>query len=117
VTVRPADITFDVTPGEAVMAAASRHGYFWPTTCGGRGECSLCAMVVEDGADELGPPSAAEAETLRRAVGLGRFGTVRRLACQVCPSGDLVVWKRGVRPRADLPTGFGGVPEAEGHRA
>ena len=49
VVVRPSGSTFEAEPGETIMAAALRNGYWWPTTCNGRAECAVCAVVVDEG--------------------------------------------------------------------
>jgi 2Fe-2S ferredoxin len=102
VRVEPAGIELDVGPGETVMAAAVRSGYWWPTICGGLAECGTCVMaVVTAPATGLPAPTPLEA---------GRLATVPerrlapdeewRLACQLrVDAPGLVVRKRGVRRR------------------
>jgi 2Fe-2S ferredoxin len=101
IVVQPQGITFDAEPGETIMGAAIRNGYWWPTTCGGHAECAVCAVVVEEGAEHLSPINDGEVSllpTVPQAV-LHPNWTVR-LACQAHVSGDVVVTKRGVRLRA-----------------
>jgi len=100
VRVEPAGIELEVAPGETVMAAAVRSGYWWPTVCGGLAECGTCVMaVITAPAAGLPAPGAVEA---------GRLATVPerrlspdeewRLACQLrVEAPGLVVRKRGVR--------------------
>lgn len=100
VTVRPSGISFAVTGGETVMAAAERAGFSWPTTCHGIGECRACVMaVVSDDLDALGPSDALEADAIA-AIASSLAGDPRRwrLACQATVRGDVEVRKVGVRP-------------------
>ena len=100
-TVLPSGIVLDVLPDETVMAAAIRAGYRWPTSCQGHAECGLCAFVVEDGDVHLSAMKQDEGATLagvpRTSATVGRS---LRLACQVKVSGDVVIFKRGVRALA-----------------
>ncbi|GAA5150014.1 hypothetical protein GCM10023321_14790 [Pseudonocardia eucalypti] len=97
VRVLPADITFDVREGETVFRAAIRHGLRWPTICGGDGECGVCHIVVEDGADVLVERSAAE--SARLALGVEAGEPSARLACRTQVQGSATVRRRGVRER------------------
>lgn len=98
VTVLPYGIVLDVGRDETIMAAAVRAGYWWPTSCSGQAECGLCACVVESGNDHLSAVNPEEKATLAILPPTSaRAGRVVRLACQVKVSGDVVVFKRGVR--------------------
>lgn len=55
--------------------------------CGGRARCSTCRVRIEHGARELAPPTFPESVTLG---GIGAPPNVR-LACQIVPSGSIVV--------------------------
>lgn len=96
----PSGLEIDVHPGETLMAAATRHGYRWPSICGGLAECGTCVMeIVSAPPDQLEPAHELERERLagvpeRRL----RPEAHLRLACQFRPgAGDAVVKKRGVR--------------------
>ena len=99
VRVEPSGITFDSEPGETIMGAAVRNGFWWPTICGGNAECAVCAVVVVDGGQHLGAIDADEARMLPIVpeAMLHPDSTVR-LACQARIDGDVVLTKRGVRP-------------------
>lgn len=98
VRVVPADIEFDVEPGETVMAAALRCGYYWPTVCGGQGTCRTCWLSVLEGAEELSPVGAWEQEGLNQlGPSVLRREQAVRLACQARPHGSVVAKKIGVR--------------------
>jgi ferredoxin len=99
VTVLPRGVTVNVDSGQSVYEAAVKQDVLWPTTCEGLGTCHLCYMSVVEGAEHLEPVEPFEAEGLAEVVDTVGRGPVR-LACQVRPKRDLVVFKRGVRARA-----------------
>ena len=41
----PGEIELEVEDGEALMAAANRAGYYWPTVCAGDAVCTRCFMT------------------------------------------------------------------------
>ena len=99
VQVEPSGISIEVRPGEALMTAAERQGYRWPTICHGQAVCTACAIVLEDNAADFAPPEALELKGLESFAGRSFYeGKVMRLACQARPISDTVVTKRGVRP-------------------
>lgn len=94
----PAGISFDTEPGETVFAAAARHGYKWPTLCGGIGSCRTCVMTVLEGEEACSPIEAWEAEGLEEIGAAGRqVGGPVRMACQTTLAGPVRVRKPGVR--------------------
>jgi ferredoxin len=97
VRVEPKGYEFEVADREPVMAAAQRAGYQWPTICGGEASCGACVLTVPDetNCSPMQPAELAMIEALGPpAVDRG----IRRLACQLRVTGDVVVTKRGVRP-------------------
>lgn len=98
VRIEPLGVEVPVHDDEVVMAAAARAGIGWPTLCGGAGLCGACAVDVVAGSEQLGPVSDLERKGLALAGPVGAGG-VRRLACQLTVTGDIVVVKRGVQPR------------------
>ena len=97
VRVEPSGITLDVHDGETVMAAARRAGYRWPTICGGLADCGACALEVVSTTAELPSPTTVEGVRLNVLVERRRHpDRTWRLACQLVPSGDMVVRKTGV---------------------
>ncbi len=98
-TVEPSGIEFSVAAGETIFDAASRHGYKWPTVCGGLGTCRTCTLTVIEGAQNFQPVSDWEAEGLAEIDATWRgVDEPRRMACQAKISGDVRVRKPGVRP-------------------
>ncbi|MGV6846867.1 MAG: adenylate/guanylate cyclase domain-containing protein [Marinibacterium sp.] len=57
--------------------------------CGGRGRCSTCRVIVEDGGEHLPPPSPAEARTLAAV----NAPPGARLACQIRPAEPMTVFR------------------------
>ena len=97
VLVLPIGVTFELEPGESLMAAAQRRGYYWPTICKGNAQCNRCAVRVVDGSG-LEPRSPTELAGLRLVKWRdGREDDADRLACQLRVRGHAVVEKRGVR--------------------
>lgn len=97
VEVQPSGLSFEVGPGETVFEAAGRHGYRWPTVCGGLGTCRTCIMTVLEGAEACSPIEDWEAEGLEE-IGAAGAGATVRMACQTRVSGFVRVRKPGVRP-------------------
>jgi 2Fe-2S ferredoxin len=101
VRVEPSGVVIDVDEGEALMAAAVRAGYRWPSICGGLAECGACVVeIIASAPDHRDADTLVEQQRLctvpeRRL----RPGAALRLACQFRPgSADVTVFKRGVRP-------------------
>jgi len=99
VTVEASNLRFSVEPGETVFEAAQRHGYAWPTICGGRADCTRCFMEVLDGAENLSPMGPAERAALDRCRWRGEERPWERLACCARVLGAVTVRRRSVRPR------------------
>ena len=103
-TVEPSGVVFGVAAGETIFAAAARHGYRWPTVCGGLGTCRTCTLTIVEGADSFSPVSEWEAEGLEEINATWRGeAEPRRMACQARITGDVRVRKPGVRPVAATP--------------
>ncbi|EEE36369.1 adenylate/guanylate cyclase [Rhodobacteraceae bacterium KLH11] len=73
--------------GMTLLEMSRANGIPHTALCGGKGRCTTCRVVVENGADQLHPPSEVEARSLK-AVGAAP-GT--RLACQIRPTDPLSV--------------------------
>lgn len=91
--------------GPTLLEISRSNGIAHTSLCGGRGRCTTCRVMVENGADLLHPPSEAEQRSLK-AVGAPP-GT--RLACQIRPSASLTVYRvfrpDGKRKRAHASQG------------
>lgn len=91
VRVEPAGIDIEVEDGEALMEAADRLGYEWPTFCHMQCLCAECYVEVRSGAENCSEVAAQEKETLAnhdRPDGA-------RLACQLLVDGDVTVYREG----------------------
>jgi ferredoxin len=98
ITVLPLGITIEAAHGQTIMDAARAAGYYWPTTCGGKGECTTCAGLIERGRENLSPMGRYEEFNLRRQRGRAALATTLRLCCQARVYGDVQVRKPGVKP-------------------
>ena len=76
-------------PGPTLLEISRANGIPHAALCGGRGRCSTCRVIVEDGADQLPPPSEAEARTLAAA----KAPPAARLACQIRPTEPMTVFR------------------------
>jgi adenylate cyclase len=89
VIARHRSVTVYYTGGPTVAAAkgltllemSRARGVPHASLCGGRGRCTTCRVVIEEGGEHLHPPSAVEAKSLS-AVGAPPN---TRLACQIRP--------------------------------
>ena len=98
--VRPSGVVFDVAQGETIIEAAWRHGYEWPTVCGGQGSCRACVLQVAEGAAAFADATSWEREGLAAVTPtLAGDPASYRLACQATIEADAVVYKAGVRRR------------------
>lgn len=75
--------------GLTLLEVSRLRGVPHASLCGGRGRCTTCRVLIEQGAEQLHPPSAAEARSLA-AVGAPP-GT--RLACQITPVAPITVFR------------------------
>lgn len=75
--------------GPTLLEMSRANGVPHTALCGGRGRCTTCRVLVEEGAELLHPPTEAEARSLA-AVGAPP-GT--RLACQIRPAQPLTVFR------------------------
>ena len=98
VTVQPSGINFEAPDGETIFDAARAAGYWWPTSCGGKGECTTCAGMIVTGAAALSAMGRYEESNLIRQRGRAALASPIRLCCQARVYGDVQVHKAGVRP-------------------
>jgi ferredoxin, 2Fe-2S len=108
VRVLPLDVELTVRPGESVMAAAQRQGYFWPTRCRGQAICTACLFEIVTGGEGFAPVGSLEQEALEslQEFQARRAGQLR-LGCQARPQAAATVFKRGVKP-AERPRRWAG---------
>ena len=75
--------------GLTLLEMSRLRGIPHASLCGGRGRCTTCRVVIEEGMELLDPPSEAEARSLA-AVGANAH---TRLACQIKPVGPTTVFR------------------------
>src|SRR5712691_1577831 len=97
VRILPLDIVIDAPEGASIMEAANANGLYWPTTCGGQGECTTCAGVILTGGDKLSEMGRSERRSLLENRGAATLSKPIRLCCQARIYGDVEVEKPGVR--------------------
>ena len=81
----------DVTSpkGLTLLEMSRSNGVPHTALCGGRGRCTTCRVVVEEGGELLQPPSAAELASLRAVNAPANT----RLACQIRPTEPASVFR------------------------
>ena len=91
--------------GQTLLETSRSNGVAHTALCGGRGRCTTCRVIVEDGMDDLPPPSEAEARTLAA----GGAPPNARLACQMRPTAPISIFRvfapDGKRSRAHASQG------------
>ncbi len=91
--------------GLTLLEISQAHSVPHTALCGGKGRCTTCRVIVEEGAELLHPPTEVEARSLA-AVGAPP-GT--RLACQIRPTDPSTVFRvfrpNGGRNRAHASQG------------
>ena len=70
VRVEPLGIILHCSPNETLIRCAWRSGYYWPTICGGIGDCGACRCELAEGdhhADPLLSKPAPSAKQIAEA--------------------------------------------------
>lgn len=80
-----AEQTFLAAKGEHLLEVAVDNGVNIEHACGAVCACSTCHIYVEQGMEQLSPPSEAEEDRVEEAPGLQRNS---RLSCQCVITGD-----------------------------
>lgn len=92
-------------PGPTLLEISRANGVAHMSLCGGRGRCTTCRVIIEEGAEHLQPPGETEQRSLA-AVGAPPD---TRLACQLRPVGQIAVFRvfrpEGGRQRAHARRG------------
>lgn len=100
VRLEPLGVDIPVRQGCSLMRAAEELGLAWPTVCGGDADCGACFVTIGAAdAARLAPASPGEEQALRLVPPRPSQAAddVVRLACQLRPTANIVVRKRGVR--------------------
>lgn len=75
--------------GPTLLEISRANGVPHLSLCGGRGRCTTCRVIVEEGADLLAPPDEVE----RRSLEAVNAPPGTRLACQMRPAGRTTVFR------------------------
>lgn len=75
--------------GPTLLEVSRANGVRHTALCGGRGRCTTCRVIIEEGAEQLHPPSEAEARSLAAV----NAPPNARLACQIRPTDSLTVFR------------------------
>ncbi len=71
--------------GQASVLKVLQSNYIdWMHACGGKGRCTTCKMIVEEGWDHLSPRSGPELNYFKK----GELADNERLACQASVLGS-----------------------------
>lgn len=97
VHILPLDLVIEAAEGASIMEAANARGLYWPTTCGGQGECTTCAGMIVSGGEHLSEMGRSERRSLFENRGPAALSRPIRLCCQARVYGDVQVQKPGVR--------------------
>ncbi|THH36262.1 adenylate/guanylate cyclase domain-containing protein [Aliishimia ponticola] len=81
--------TISTAPGPTLLEMSQIAGVPHTSLCGGKGRCTTCRVILQDGREHVAPPSAAETAALR-AVDAPEHA---RLACQIRPTGPCTVYR------------------------
>ena len=91
--------------GMTLLEMSQANGIPHTALCGGKGRCTTCRVIIEDGADQLPEPGEIEARSL--AAVSAPAGT--RLACQIRPTAPITAFRMfrpdGARHRAHASQG------------
>ena len=87
-----------IHPEQTILDASLQAGIPHFHACGGKGQCSTCRVLVEEGEEQLAPPNQIELKLAQRL----RFPKGVRLACQTTVTGGPIKLHRLVRDETDL---------------
>ena len=76
-------------PGPTLLEISQGAGVAHMALCGGRGRCTTCRVIVQEGQENMPPASEAEI----RALDAAKAPEGARLACQMRPQGSATVYR------------------------
>jgi len=72
---------------KSVLRILHLNNIDWLHSCGGKGKCTTCKMIVRKGMEQLNPQTASEEAYMKEQL----LFENERLACQAIPTGDLII--------------------------
>lgn len=75
--------------GMTLLEMSRANGVPHTSLCGGKGRCTTCRVVIEDGLEQLHPPNETESRSLKAV----KAPPNTRLACQITPSAPMTVFR------------------------
>jgi uncharacterized 2Fe-2S/4Fe-4S cluster protein (DUF4445 family) len=110
VTFQPSGRRGPVAMGQDLLSTAHGLGVEIESSCGGKGVCKKCRVLIESNAEGVSPPTEVE----RQALDQEALAAGTRLACQTLVRGDVRVFvpqeSRRNRPVVRKEAGAGTVP-------
>jgi adenylate cyclase len=94
---KPDNIVIETFKNETVLQACLRNEVPIAHTCGGKGRCTTCRILVDENSEGVTKPSSNE---LKVAAKMG-FSANVRLACQTCVDRDVTI-QRLVQNEIDI---------------
>lgn len=89
--VAPEDAEVVAEEGQTVLSSLLEGGIEWMHVCGQLCNCTTCAIVVQDGMDNLSPMEDDERQTLKRFRGPSVLDEPVRLSCQAEVHGPVTI--------------------------
>ena len=83
------NLVIEVEEGQTLLKALQAEGVDWMHACGGKGRCTTCRIIVQQGMEHLGPLTDSEL----RYRNNHRLQDNERLTCQCTLSGGDVTGK------------------------
>lgn len=88
ITIADRDRIIDTPDGEPILITMWRLGITISSICNGNCSCGTCSIEVIEGIENCPAPNEGEAKVLGK---IKRQGPNVRLACQLAPTGDVVI--------------------------
>jgi 2Fe-2S ferredoxin len=98
VRIEPLNIILQCHLNETLIRCAWRSGYYWPTICGGIGDCGACQCELIEGNQYAEPMGSAE-NLFFSTHPKNQSQRPVRLACCMTVAGPMTVFKEGVMRR------------------
>ena len=87
ITIFPSGLQLVVEPGTTILKAANDLNLGWPSTCGGKAQCTTCTYIVLSGGENFVPSNRLEQHQIAARKGRHAVSQNMRLACQTIIKG------------------------------